>query len=116
MSRLSRNNSVTAVALFLESCALYLVFVALGAVFNQPGIVMPFWLVILALVSSYVLMSYILTVNVTPRIRGLIGLASAVPALLIMVNMNTGVGVIPVDTLISGDVGATVAIVGTRYF
>ena len=66
MSRLSRNNSVTAVALFLESCALYLVFVALGAVFNQPGIVMPFWLVILALVSSYVLMSYILTVNVTP--------------------------------------------------
>ena len=116
MSRLSRNNSVTAVALFLESCALYLVFVALGAVFNQPGIVMPFWLVILALVSSYVLMSYILTVNVTPRIRGLIGLASAVPALLIMVNMNTGLGVIPVDTLISGDVGATVAIVGTSLF
>ena len=116
MSRQWRNNSVTAVALFLESCALYLVFVALGAVFSLPGIVLPFWLVGLALVSSYVLMSYILTVNVTPRIRGLIGLASGVPALLIMVNLNTGLGVVPVDTLISGNVVATVAIVGTAVF
>ena len=61
-------------------------------------------------------MSYILKVKVTTRIRGLICLASAVPALLIMVNMNTGLGLIPVDTLISGDVVATVAIVGTAIF
>ncbi|MCH7736690.1 MAG: DUF4129 domain-containing protein [Chloroflexi bacterium] len=116
MSRSWRNNSVTAVALFLESCALYLVFVAFGAVLNQPGIALPFWLVLLALVSSYFLMSYILTVNVTPRIRGLIGLASGVPALLVFTNINTGFGLIPVDTVISGDITSTVAIVGTVVF
>jgi hypothetical protein len=116
MSALWRNNSVTAVALFLESCALYLVFVALGAVFSQPEIVLPFWLVLLALVISYGLMSYILTVNVTPRLRGLIGFASGVPALLVLTHMNTGLGVVPLDNLMSGDVVSTVAIVGTMIF
>ena len=116
MSLSWRNNSVTAVALFLETCALYLVFAALGAVLNQPGIALPFWLVLLALVSSYLLMGYILSVNVTPRIRGLIGLGAAVPAMLIMTNLNTGFGMVPVNTLISGDVVSTVAIIGTLVF
>ena len=116
MSLSWRNNSVTAVALFLETCALYLVFAALGAVLNQPGIVLPFWLVLLALVSSYLLMGYILSVKVTPRIRGLIGLGTAVPAMLIMTNLNTGFGMVPVNTLISGDVVSTVAIIGTLVF
>jgi hypothetical protein len=116
MNRSFRNNSVTAVALFLETCALYLVFVAIGSIFSQPGIALPFWLVMLALVASYLLLSYILTVNVTPRIRGLIGMAVAVPAMLIMVSMNTGSGVIPVSTLVSGDVASTVSIVGSLIF
>ena len=116
MSRSWRINSVTAVALFLECCALYLVFVAAAAIFNQPAIALPFWLVLLALGSSYLLMSYILTVKVTPRIRGWIGLATGVPALLILANMNTGSGFIPVDALISGEVAATVAVVGTMIF
>lgn len=116
MSRSGRNNSVTAVALFLESCALYLLFSAAGAIFNQPAMVLPFWLVLLALGSSYGLMSYILTVKVTPRIRGLIGLGVGVPALLIFANMNTGSGFIPVDALISGEVTATTAVIGTMIF
>jgi hypothetical protein len=116
MNRSFRNNSVTGVALFLETCALYLVFVAVGSILGQPGIVLPFWLVLLALVSSYALMSYILTVNVTPRIRGLIGMATTIPAMLILVNMNTGSGLIPINTLVSGDVVATVGVVGTLIF
>ena len=116
MSQSWRNNSVTGVALFLESCALYLVFVTAAATLNQPAIALPFWLVLLALVSSYVLMSYILKVNVTPRIRGLIGFGAGVPALLILANMNTGLGVVPVNALISGHVIDTVAVVGTMVF
>ena len=81
MDRSWRNNSVTAVALFLESCALYLIFGAAGAILNQPEIVISFGLVLLALVASYLLMSYTLTVNVTPRIRGLIGLGTGDPAI-----------------------------------
>ena len=116
MSQSWRNNSVTGVALFLESCALYLVFVTAAATLNQPAIALPFWLVLLALVSSYVLMSYILKVNVTPRIRGLIGFGAGVPALLILANMNTGLGVVPVNALISGHVIDTVAVVETMVF
>ena len=116
MSRSWRNNSVTGVALFLESFALYLVFAAAAATLNQPAIALPFWLVLLALVSSYVLMSYILTVNVTPRIRGLIGFGAGVPALLILANINTGLGVVPVNAFISGQVVDTAAVVGTMIF
>ncbi len=116
MSRSWRNNTVTGVALFLEGCALYLIFVAVAALIDQPDIVLPFWLVLLALVLSFVLMSYILSVKVNPRIRGLLGLASGLPSLLVLTNLNTGSGYVPVATLISGDVGSTVAIVGTLLF
>ena len=116
MSRSWRNNSVTAIALFLESCALYLVFVMAGALVGQPGVVLPFWLVLLALVWSFALMSYILSVNVNPRLRGLLGLAVGIPSLLVLANMNTGSGYVPVDTLTSGDLESTVAVVGTLVF
>jgi len=116
MNRSFRNNFVTAVALFLETCALYLVFMAVCPILGQPGIALPFWLVLLALVSSYVLMSYILTVNVTPRIRRLIGMATTVLTMLILVHMNTGSGLVPINTLVSGDVVVTVAVVGTMIF
>ena len=116
MSRSWRNSSVTAVALFLEGCALYLIFVMAAALIDQPRIAPPFWLVLLALVWSFVLMSYILSVNVNPRIRGLLGLASGIPSLLVLVNLNTGSGYVPVETLISGDAESIVAIVGTTVF
>ena len=111
-----RNNSVTAVALFLEGCALYLIFVTAAALIQQPGIALPFWLVMLALAWSFVLMSYILSLNVTPKIRGLLGVGSGIPSLLVLANMNTGFGYIPAETLISGDAGSIVSIAGTLLF
>ncbi len=116
MNRSWRNNSVTAVALFLESCALYLIFVAVGAILNQEEAVLSFGLVALAFVSSYVLMSYILTVNVTLRIRGLMGMGIGIPAILVLGNMNAGYGLVPIDAVLSGDVAATVAIIGSLVF
>ena len=116
MSRSWRNNSVTAVALFLEACALYLIFVTAAALIDQPVRALPFWLVLLALVWSFVLMSYILSVNVNPSIRGFLGLASGIPSLLVLANLNTGSGYVPVETLISGDAGSIVAVAGTMMF
>ena len=113
MSRSWRNNSITAAALFLEASALYLVFVALGAVIDQPEMSLPFWLVLLALVVAFGLMSYILSLNVNPGIRGWLGFAAALPALLVLADMNTGAGYVPVDTMISGDVDSTAAVIGT---
>ena len=116
MSRSWRNNTVTAVALFLEGCALYLLFVTAAALLNQPKIALPFWLVLLGLSWSFVLMSYILSVNVTPRIRGLLGLGCGVPSLLILTHFNTGFGYLPTETLISGNLESMVAIAGTLLF
>jgi hypothetical protein len=116
MDRSWRNNSVTAVALFLEGCALYLIFATVAAVIGQPRIGLPFWLVLLALAWSYLLMSYILSVEVNPRIRGLLGLATGIPSLLVLANLNTGSGYVPVGTLMSGDVESIVAIVGSLAF
>ena len=116
MNRSWRDNSVTAVALFLEGCVLYLIFAVLAAVAGQPSIGLPFWLVMLALAASFLLMSFVLSVNVNLRLRGLLGLAAGIPCLLVLANMNTGLGYIPVATLISGDVRSTVAITGTLLF
>ena len=99
-----RNNTVTSVALFLETCALYLVFMAIAALMNLPEVVLSFWLVLLALLSSFFLMNFILSVNVNPKIRGLIGLGVGIPGILVMVHLNNGLGIVPVDALISGSV------------
>ncbi len=47
---------------------------------------------------------------------GLLGLGSAIPSLLILANLNTGSGFIPVETLISGEVASIVALAGTLVF
>lgn len=116
MSRSWRNNAVTAAALFLETCALYLVFMAVAVVVEQPGIALPFWLVLLALAWSYGLMSFVLSVNVNPQIRGLLGISVGIPSLLVLANLNTGFGYVPVATVASGDVESIAVIFGTLVF
>ncbi|MDA1129378.1 MAG: DUF4129 domain-containing protein [Chloroflexi bacterium] len=116
MNQSWRNNFVTGVTLFLECCALYFAFVSVASLIGQPGIVLPFWLLLLALVWSFVLMSYVLSANVTPRIRGLLGITTGLPSLLFLTSLNTEAGFVPVDTLISGGIELVVAIIGTAIF
>ena len=111
-----RNNTVTSVALFLETCALYLVFMAIAVLMNLPEVVLSFWLVLLALLSSFFLMNFILSVNVNPKIRGLIGLGVGIPGILVMVHLNTGLGIVPVGALIGGSVESIVDLIGTIVF
>ncbi|MBM12885.1 MAG: hypothetical protein CL759_12495 [Chloroflexi bacterium] len=116
MTRFWRNNSVTAAALFLESCALYLAFRVVAVILGQSSIILSFGLVILALVWSFILMSYVLSVNVNPRLRGLVGLGVGVPSLLFLANLNTGFDFIPFDAVMSGRVEPVLTMVGTTVF
>ena len=116
MNRSWRNNTVTSVALFLETCALYLVFLGVAALLNLPDVVLSFWLVLFALTASFLLMSYVLSVNVNPRIRGLMGVGVGIPLILVLAKINTGLAVVPVDTFISGPLDSAVTFVGTMIF
>ena len=89
---------------------------AIAALMNLPEVVLSFWLVLLALLSSFFLMNFILSVNVNPKIRVLIGLGVGIPGILVMVHLNTGLGIVPVDALISGSVESIVDLIGTIVF
>ncbi|MDE0824444.1 MAG: DUF4129 domain-containing protein [Dehalococcoidia bacterium] len=91
-------------------------FMAIAALMNLPEVVLSFWLVLLALLSSFFLMNFILSVNVNPKIRGLIGLGVGIPGILVMVHLNNGLGIVPVDALISGSVESIVDLIGTIVF
>ena len=116
MARPWRNSAVTIVALFLEATALYLAILVVCALIKTPQAKLPFWLVLLALGSGFVVSSYILTLNVTPRVRGLIGLAVGVPMLLGLAALNTGAGFVPVDALANGGVRQVMGFAGTAVF
>ena len=116
MSRYWRNSAVTSVALFLEACALYLAFVTISALIQVPEARLAFWLVLIAVVWGYFLSYYVLTVKVTPRLRGMLGLAIGVPSLLVLAAFNTGEGILPLDLLASGDLNSTVGFIGSLIF
>ena len=116
MSRVWRTSSVTAAALFLETCGLYLIFATISALVRTPTAKLPFWLVLLALVWGFALSSYLLGLKVTPRLRGLLGLGLGVPSLLVMASLNTGGGVFPVGAIAAGDLGFVAGFVVSVIF
>ena len=116
MSRYWRNSAITSVALFLEACALYLAFVTVSALIQVPETRLPFWLVFIALVWGFFLSYYVLTVKITPRLRGLLGLIIGAPSLLVLAAFNTGEGFLPMDVLASGDLNTTVGFIGSLIF
>lgn len=95
-----RTRAATAVAMFLESCMLYLVFATLASLARLEQLHMPFWLVLVALAWGYGLSSWVLTLQVTPVLRGLVGLATGVPSLLVLTAWNAGLPLLPFALLI----------------
>ncbi len=90
-----RNRTVTAVALFLEGCTLYLIFAAVSSLAKLEQLQVPFWLVLVSLAWGYGLSLWILALQVTPVLRGLVGLALGVPSLLVLVAWNAGLAFLP---------------------
>ena len=111
-----RTRAITGVVLFLESCALYLVISVVSHLAKVDQLPMPFWLVAVALAWGYSLSFWILNLELTPVLRGLLGLALGVPSLLVLTAWNAGLSVLPFDLLTSGGLAGIGLFVGTMIF
>ncbi len=111
-----RTRATTAVALFLEGCALYLAFTVVSHIAKFPPLHMPFWLVLVALAWAYCLSSWVLTRRVTPALRGLMGLALGIPSLMILTAWNGGYALHPFDLAISEGMSGVGLFVGSVIF
>ena len=111
-----RNRAITAVALFLEGCALYLVMAVFANLAKFEQLQMPFWLVLAALVWGYALSSWILSWRITPLLRGLAGLALGAPSLLLLTAWNGGKALLPFSLLVSEGMSGVGLFVGSMLF
>ena len=111
-----RNRTVVAVALYLESCTLYLIFATVSSLVRLDDLQPPFWLVIVALAWAFGLSLWILGLRVTPVLRGLAGIASGVPSLLVLVAWNAGLAFHPFSLLIPPEANSVGLFVGSMIF
>ncbi len=111
-----RNRAITAVALFLEGCALYLVMAVFAHLVKFQQLQMPFWLVLVAVVWGYALSSWILSWRITPLLRGLAGLALGVPSLLVLTGWNGGKALLPFSLLTADGMSGVGLFVGSMLF
>ena len=112
----SRTRVITGVVLFLESCALYLVIAVVSHLSNVEQLQVPFWLVLVALVWGYGLSSWVLTLKVTPVLRGLFGLLVGVPSLMVLTAWNAGYALFPFALLVSEGMAGVGLFVGSIIF
>ena len=116
MSQFWRASAVTGTALFLEACGAYLVITILTTMTNTPLARLPLFLVFIALVWAFLLSLYIQTIRFSLNLRGVIGLFFSLISLLILTNLNTGMGFLPLGKIINGDLETVVALVLTLVF
>ena len=116
MSQFWRASAVTGTALFLEAVGAFLAISVFAAVTNSAGAGLPWWLVFLALLWSFLLSLYIQTIRFTLNLRGLIGLGVSSLSLLVLASLNTGLGFFPVGKIIYGDLQTAFALIMTFVF
>ena len=116
MNQFWRASAVTATALFLEAAGAYLAISVFTALSNSPEARLPIWLVFLALLWSFVLSLYVQTIRFSLNLRGIIGLFLSVFSLLVLANLNTGLGFFPIGKIIYGDLQTAFALVLTFVF
>ncbi len=105
MSQIGRTSSITGAALFLETCAFYLLFGVIANGLQQQEAFLPFWLVFLALVWAFVLSMYVETMRFSANLRGYAGLGISIVSVLFLASLNSGLGLGPVGAIVKGDVG-----------
>ena len=111
-----RNRSINGVAIFLESCSLYLVASVVAHFSKSEQLQMPFWLVVIALFWGYAMSTWVLGLRVTPVLRGAIGLGLGVPSILVLVAWNAGELLLPFGLLTGGELAGVGVFVGTVIF
>ena len=110
MSQFWRASAVTGTALFLEAVGAYLAIGIFTALSNTPGAHLPLWLVFVALLWAFVLSLYVQTVRFSLNLRGVIGLFISCFSLLVLANLNTGLGFFPVGKILYGDLQTALAL------
>ena len=116
MNHLWRNGLITTVSLFLETCAFYLVFKIVGALIQLPVVQVPFGLVFLTLLWSFLLSMYLQTIRFSLNLRGALGLALSLASILVLANWSTGLGLNPLGKLLGGDFALAVGLALTLVF
>ena len=110
MSQFWRASAVTGTALFLEAVGAYLAIAVFTALSNTLGAKLPLWLVLIALLWSFILSLYVQTIRFSLNLRGVIGLFISCLSLLVLANLNTGLGFFPVGKILYGDLHTAVAV------
>ncbi|MDE2844670.1 MAG: hypothetical protein OXN21_15020, partial [Chloroflexota bacterium] len=110
MSQFWRASVITGTALYLEAAGAYLAMSVLTVLSNSAAARLPFWLVLLALGWSFVLSLYVQTVRFSLNLRGLIGLFLSALSLLVLVNLNSGLGFFPIGKVLFGDLQTAFAL------
>ncbi len=108
-----RARAITSAALFLEGCALYVLVGVVAGLVRVEGLHMSFWLVLVALAWAYLLSSWIMSLSLTPALRGLTGIALGIPSLLLLTAWNAGELFSPAGLLTSGTASGIGTFVGT---
>lgn len=111
MTRFWRTSSLIVVALFLETCVLYLAFSVVTAVIQLPEAKVPFGLAFLALLMSFLMSMYVQTVRFSLNLKGMLGLLASVVCLVILSNLLTRSGFIPFGVILNGDLNTVATVV-----
>ena len=116
MNQFWRASAVTGTALFLEAVGAHLAIAVFTNLSGAPSANLPVWLVFVALLWSFVLSIYVQTIRFSLNLRGVIGLVISVLSLLILANLNTGLGFFPIGKLMDGDLLTAYAVALTFIF
>jgi hypothetical protein len=116
MSQFWRNSLITGIALFLETCAFYLVFTIIATIIQLPDARIPFGLVFLALLWAFMVSLYLQTIRFSLNLRGVFGLIVSIASLLILSNLSTDSGLIPFGKILAGNLVTAFTIVLSLAF
>ncbi len=111
MTRFWRNMSLTAVTLFLEGCVFYMLFSVVTALLQLPDARVPFYLALLTLAWSYALSLYLQTTRFSLNLKGALGLGASLISLVMISNIMTGSGWIPMSAIVTRDLTAAATVV-----
>ncbi|MDP6548750.1 MAG: DUF4129 domain-containing protein [Dehalococcoidia bacterium] len=105
-----RTSAVTGVGIFLETCAFYLVISAVGALVGETDAALSFWLVFVSLLWAFLLSGYVQSLPFSRSLRGAAGLTASVLSLLVLSQLNSGLGPTSWGNVLGGDVDTAVAL------
>ncbi len=111
MTRFWRNLSLVGVALFLECSLFYAIFSVVTTLVQLPDARVPFWLGLITLAWAYVVSLYLQTIRFSLNLRGVAGLAASLGSLVVLSNIMSGSGWIPLGAIITRDLATAAAVV-----